>query len=315
MRYFRALVLERVRQLESGLDSADDLKVFIKQEPHKLSKIDEGRFRLISAVSVVDSMVDRMLFSRLQDLACSTACLTPSAVGWSPIRGGYRLVRARFPGRVLCADKSAWDWTVSGWMVDAAKELLKRLCVNPSSRWSGLVDRRFEMLFKKAVFRVSDGSRFEQLDEGLMKSGCYLTILLNTVMQVIAHYVASARSGESPGDILAMGDDTIQEVPRDLDRYLVELRGLGIFVKPKVVDVIDFAGFEFDMRSCVPAYENKHRFQLEHLDEEHALETLMSYQLLYAHHPMLVEIQEMVRKREPALLRSKAYLQSFFDGM
>lgn len=311
--YYKALVENRIRQLEQGLDAADDLKVFIKQEPHKKAKLDEGRYRLISAVSAVDSMVDRMLFAPMQDLAVEKACLTPSAVGWTPIKGGYRLVRARFPGRVFCADKSAWDWTVSGWMVDAAKELFKRLCLNPSDRWLDLVDRRFEMLFEKAVFRTSDGSRFEQDDRGLMKSGCYLTILMNTVLQVIVHFVASRRLGEEPGDILAMGDDTIQEVPIDLDGYLLELRRLGVVVKPQVLDYVEFAGFEFDMHKCVPAYENKHRYHLEHLDEEFAVDTLSAYQLLYAHHPMLEEIQALLAKREPSAVRSRATLKSVFD--
>lgn len=307
------MVEQRIRDLEDGLDAADDLKVFIKQEPHKESKLKEGRYRLISAVSVVDSMVDRMLFSPLQELAISTACLTPSAVGWTPIKGGYRLVAARFPGRVLCADKSAWDWTVSGWMVDASKELFKRLCLNRDDRWDNLVDRRFEMLFEKAIFRTADGSRFAQEDRGLMKSGCYLTILMNTVMQVLVHLIASRRLGEEPGDLLAMGDDTIQEVPRDLDGYLSQLERLGVVVKAHVRANCEFAGFEFDMHTCVPAYENKHRYQLEHLDEEFAVDTLSAYQLLYAHHPMLDEIQGLLEQREPSAVRSRATLKSFFD--
>nr|UXX19097.1 RNA-dependent RNA polymerase [Jilin luteo-like virus 2] len=314
LRYFRGLVEQRIGQLERGDEAADDIKLFIKQEPHKIAKLTEGRYRLISAVSVVDSMVDRMLFSEMHDLALASACLTPSAVGWSPIRGGYRLVRARFPGRVLCADKSCWDWTVSGWMVDMAKELFKRLCLNPTERWCSLVDARFDMLFKKAVFRVSDGSRYPQLDEGLMKSGCYLTILMNTVLQSIVHLVASARSGEEPGDLLAMGDDTIQSVPRDLDAYLEALKGLGVLVKPKVLDYVEFAGFEFTEHRCVPAYEDKHRFQLEHLDEEFAVDTLTAYQLLYAHHPMLDEIRELLSFRCPSAVRSAPTIRRFFDG-
>nr|AYP67537.1 RNA-dependent RNA polymerase [Store beach virus] len=312
--YLRALVADRVRQLEAGNDTADDIKLFIKQEPHKAAKVAEGRFRLISAVSVVDSIVDRMLFSEMADVALESACLTPSAVGWTPIRGGYRIVRARFPNRVLCADKSAWDWTVSGWMVDAARELFKRLCINPSEKWLHLVDMRFKQLFEKAVFRTSDGARFQQEDRGLMKSGCYLTILMNTVLQVLVHLIASRRAGQEPGDLLAMGDDTIQEVPDDLEAYLTELKKLGVVVKPKVISCVEFAGFEFTSSSCVPCYENKHRFQLEHLDEELAVDTLASYQLLYAHHPMLEEIRGLLAQRDPSSVRSTPSLKRFFDG-
>lgn len=314
MAFFRALVEHRIRQLESGNLEADDIKVFVKQEPHKKTKLVEQRYRLISAVSVVDSMVDRMLFSDLQERAVDTACETPCAVGWSPIKGGYRLIRARFPGKVLCADKSLWDWTVAGWMTEALCELLIRLCVNASHRWERLVRARFDCLFKKAVFRVPDGSRYPQMDEGLMKSGCYLTILANSALQVMMHLLASRRSNQEPGDLLAMGDDTIQEVPEDVEAYLDGLRSLGVLVKPQIKSRVEFAGFEFDMHSCVPCYENKHRFQLEHLDEELAAETLEAYQLLYAHHPMLEEIHRIVADRCPSSYRSRSTLKRFFDG-
>lgn len=312
--FFKALVEHRIGQLERGHLQADDIKLFIKQEPHKKLKISEGRLRLISAVSVVDSMIDRMLFSDLQERALETTCKTPCAVGWSPIKGGYRLIRARFPGRVLCADKSLWDWTVSGWMTDALCELIVRLCVNSTPRWEALVRARFECLFREAVFRAPDGSRYPQLDEGLMKSGCYLTILANSALQMMMHLLASRRSGQEPGDLLAMGDDTIQEVPEDLEGYLEALRSLGVLVKPQVKDKVEFAGFEFDMWSCVPCYEDKHRFQLEHLNEELAAETLEAYQLLYAHHPMLEEIQGLVVDRCPSIYRSRSTLKRFFDG-
>lgn len=63
----------------------------------------------------------------------------------------------------VCVDKSAWDWTVQGWVVDAWKIALKRLCVAPE---------RFVALFESAVFRFHDGTRVQQDGKGIMKSGC-----------------------------------------------------------------------------------------------------------------------------------------------
>lgn len=58
-------VRERYRQVCCGKPVSDPLKIFIKQEPHKDKKIAEGRLRLIMSVSLIDSMVDRILFMRL----------------------------------------------------------------------------------------------------------------------------------------------------------------------------------------------------------------------------------------------------------
>lgn len=70
-------VTERIQSLLSGEMEADDIKVFVKQEPHSWEKISEGRFRLISAVSMVDTMVDRIVFGDLVDRVLATAGETP----------------------------------------------------------------------------------------------------------------------------------------------------------------------------------------------------------------------------------------------
>lgn len=110
---FRVSALEfMVRERWNALGKSDPLKVFVKQEPHKMAKIQEGRYRLISAVSLVDTMIDRILFRTMWAKALSKPLRTPSAVGWVPLSGGWRSIRQMLPGRTVAIDKSAWDWTV-----------------------------------------------------------------------------------------------------------------------------------------------------------------------------------------------------------
>lgn len=57
----RLAVWDRFNNLVSGNLQCDPIKVFVKQEPHKRKKLDEGRLRLISSVSLIDTIIDRIL--------------------------------------------------------------------------------------------------------------------------------------------------------------------------------------------------------------------------------------------------------------
>nr|ASY03257.1 RNA-dependent RNA-polymerase [Norway luteo-like virus 3] len=311
--------LDRLQDLSNGKIVSDPIKLFVKQEPHKMSKIREGRLRLISAISLVDQVVDRVLFGRLQQQALTKVGRTPCMVGWSPASaGGYRTMRARLRGDVLCADKSAWDWTVVGWQTDLLLGLVLALAETDDPRWETAVKSRFRALFEEALFQFSDGQQVEQQCKGIMKSGWFLTIMANSVWQVALHFVVQRERGLSPWDHIpyAMGDDTVQEVPDYLEDYLERL-GRYCILKPKVVKEIEFCGFEMTENWVRPCYQSKHRFLLRHLDEATAAETLESYQYLYAFDDtgFRDQIRSILGTRDPTRLRSVRYLQRWVDGL
>lgn len=312
-------VMDRLQDLSKGKIVSDPIKLFVKQEPHKVSKIREGRLRLISAISLVDQVVDRVLFGRLQQRALETVGRTPCMVGWSPASaGGYRTMRARLRGEVLCADKSAWDWTVVGWQTDLLLELILALAETDDAGWRTAVRTRFRALFENALFQFSDGQQVEQQCKGIMKSGWFLTILANSVWQVALHFAVQRERGLSPWDHVpyAMGDDTVQEVPDQLEDYLARL-GHYCVLKPKVVQDIEFCGFEMAENWVRPCYQSKHRFILRHLDEATAAETLESYQYLYAFDEtgFRDQIRQVLQARDPTRLRSVRFLQRWVDGL
>lgn len=323
--YLYTLVKKRLILLSKGTVERDDIKVFIKQEPHKRGKIEKGLYRLISAVSLVDTMVDRILFSWAMDGVLKRPLATPTAIGWTPLQGGYRLLKQILDnqlgpsGKVVCVDKSAWDWTVQGWLVDVWKAVLKGLCTAPDW-WRVAVDTRFDALFEQAVFRFEDGSRVSQRARGIMKSGCYLTLLLNGMGQSALHYLINAYEGVDldQNQPITMGDDTVQPWFDWFDRYLDFMRSLGPMIKgtPEPTDHIEFCGFYIANGVTWPAYWKKHLFRLKHLDEATAAETLEAYQFLYAFEPaMLNVVREEMWRRCPERILDVAVLRSFVDGV
>lgn len=285
----RSHVKYRFNLLRQGVKVADDLKVFVKQEPHKLTKLAQGRLRLISAVSLIDTMIDRILFAWLARKQLQTVGHTPCLVGWSPVKGGWRQIQNRFGNMpVNCLDRSAWDWSVRGYLVDMWKEFLIELPVNPPQWWIDMVKLRMDILFDRPWFKFEDGTRVQQGTKGVMKSGCFLTILLNSLSQSMLHYIVNSRCNKplTLNQPYSIGDDTVQEAMPWLIDYVHHLEDLGVVVKgAKVQHWVEFAGFCFDGKTCYPAYWQKHLFNLRHTPE--LRDTLRSYQFLYVNEPVM----------------------------
>lgn len=316
--YFKELVRFRYSQLLNGEFAADPINLFVKQEPHKRKKIEQERYRLISGVSVVDTFVDRILFGPLARKALQTVCKTPCMVGWVPIQGGYRYLNGLFPGETLSLDKEMWDWSVRKWLIRLWYQFLTEMNVNPTEWWARMVLMRFYMLFNFATFEFEDGLQVIQPGWGVMKSGCYLTLLLNSVGQSMVHYKAQLSLGRPMTECepVSMGDDTLQEVPEDLEAYVEAIRATGAIPKePKVTPWIEFAGFIIEKNRCYPAYWRKHMFKIKHVDPQYVEEVLDAFQQLYAHEPhMLQVVHHNIRKLCPHIYVGMGILRKVFDG-
>lgn len=309
-------VMSRMQMMMQGTVTYDDINVFIKPEPHKVAKIREGRWRLISAVSLIDTMIDRILLGWLTRQALNTVGRTPCLAGWSPMRGGWRYMWHRFGNKpVVCLDKSSWDWTVQPYLVDLWLEFLLELPIGATVEWKHLLRCRFEALFRSPVFQFKDGTRVTQGVCGIMKSGCYLTLLLNSVGQSMAHYLAMIRCSLSPYlcQPVCIGDDTVQEEVPDLEAYVRALQSVGAKIKgAKVRNWVEFAGFAFAKDTCVPAYWRKHLFSLQYGDLALKLE---SYQYLYANEPVMFRlISDLAAQSHPELAMTLSESRAVFNG-
>lgn len=314
--FLRQMVLQRLDRPKD----ADPILVFIKPEPHPIAKIREGRLRIISAVGLVDTMVDRICLGWLQRAVLASVGKTPALIGWSPYKGGSRLLTMRYGGRpAMSLDRSSWDWTVQGWLLELMKLMIAQLAVGAPRWWREWLELRWEVLFRDPIFGFRDGARVQQPGWGVMKSGCYLTIVLNSVAQVAMHLLACRRLGwdDDLDEFFCMGDDTIQREVCDLAKYTEQLSSMGAILKePYISSKYEFCGHVMQGISLVPHYKAKHVFKILTAPKEMIPEMLQAYQWCYADDPqMWAWLSQMLRELAPWQCRTLHQARSLLrDG-
>lgn len=292
--YFRQLVRLRFDQCLEGV--ADPLLVFVKQEPIKREKALQERWRLIQASSVVDTMVDRILYGPLTSLFIDRS--SPVLAGWQPAKGGHRLIRAAFPRGCLMADRTAFDWTVNEYDVRMLSNLLEELHPCAPEWWLTRHRARMTLIYRMAVLQFQDGTQEDQKDWGFQKSGTFLTFISNSLIQLLNHALACRRLGESPSPWpFVLGDDTVQT--NRSDAYINELGKCGRIVRAERGLIPEFAGFRFGENGPVPAYLDKHAFRLKALAPEVLSEALQSYCFMYVNTPWFTWMQRELSRMDP----------------
>lgn len=252
----------------------DPIRTFIKPEPITKAKYEKCKFRIISSVSIIDQIIDHMLFGDFNNQLVLNCHRTPVKTGWTPILGGWKEVPK---SNIVSTDKSSWDWTVHKWLLDAELEIRYLLCDNMREDWKDLAIFRYRSLFDNPTFVTSGGILLKQKVPGVMKSGCVNTIASNSIMQMILHYRVARELGMDKPFMWAMGDDVIQEdVPQEYFDKLSEF-----CILKEISRHIEFAGYRYKGMMVEPLYFGKHAFMLRHQKEQFHEETADAYALLY----------------------------------
>lgn len=306
-------------EVQQRLDGAGahPIRVFVKYEPHKITKIQEGRLRLISSLSIVDQVIDHMLFDAQNDIEIKVWNRIPSKAGWAPSEGGWSYLYQSLDGPHVSIDKSAWDWGMPAWVVECDLKVRQQLCLNMNERWQALARKRYVELFHTCELMLSNGMVFSQVYPGLQKSGTVNTIATNSRCQLLLHYVAEKRMNQRLPEPIAIGDDTTQqcfEEASDLVPYMQILDTLGCKTK-EVEDGMQFGGHEISAAGARPNYTAKHYYNLCYADEEVLGDMLDSYQRLYAKdRERLAIIQGLTVARRADRWLPVAYLEAWYDG-
>nr|BDG82425.1 RNA-dependent RNA polymerase P1-P2 protein [Cynanchum yellow mottle-associated virus] len=261
----------------------DPVRLFVKREPHKLSKLIEGRYRLIMSISLVDQLVARILFQDQNKLEIALWRAIPSKPGFGlstdeQITDFVSCLSKQcgvspeelipsWEKFIVPTDCSGFDWSVSEWMLKDEMEVRNRLTRNATP-----LLRRLRACWLKclcnSVLALTDGTMLAQVVPGVQKSGSYNTSSSNSRIRVMAAYHTGASWA------MAMGDDALESPDGDLSVY----KELGF--KVEVSRQLEFCSHIF--KSCnlaVPVNVGKMLYKLIHSYEPERgnLEVLAQY--------------------------------------
>lgn len=274
---------EKLQRRIQNRDS-DPIRLFIKQEPHTKKKQERKSWRLISSVSVLDQIIDHMLFDHMNDKATDTFIYHSCQVGWTPYLGGWKFMPQR---GYKASDVSGWDWSVRIWLIDLYLQLRLQLCLDGPHKklWEELVIWRFKMLYEHPSFITSGGLLFRQLFPGIQKSGCVDTIVGNSIMRWLLHCRVCIEIGlydkiRRIPFMKCMGDDGLQEYIELLEKEYINALSKYCHLK-YFDDAVEFAGYEFHGYRVEPSYIPKHAYNLLHCEEKNLDDMASSYALLY----------------------------------
>ncbi|APG75782.1 hypothetical protein 3 [Hubei sobemo-like virus 37] len=277
-----------------------NFRMFIKDEPHKPSKVDEGRWRLIFSAPLFYQILEHLLLDPLDELEKDNQWSLPTKLGWHPFWGGAQMCRSTFD-KPCSMDKKCWDWTLTHYLVELDTQLRKRLVIAPDI-WYDLLDKLTSMSFYTASFQFSSGHVFRQTKEGIMKSGLVRTLSTNSHCQYFIHLLACNKCGHNHVCWI-IGDDVIVSDP--CSEYLEYTSHYCLL---KDVDWnYHFAGF--DLLKNVPLYWSKHVSRLLYSSDEVIPEILDNYQRLYVYDQSKFNFfQRLLAEYDLSKLRSRDYL-------
>lgn len=284
--------MSRRQRIDAGF--MDPVRVFVKNEPHKALKVQQGRFRLIMSVSLIDKMIEMLLTRHLYKLEILNWRRIPSKPGIGFTDEDNALVYEDIISSGLkmdASDMGGWDWSVKEWMIKDEAENVVKLCVNPNLHWAHLVRAKAE-LECKTIFQFSDGVMVEPTYPGIVNSGKLKTSRGNSWKRVrLADLVGSRKT-------IAAGDDCVEShVEGALEKYTA----FGVSLKEYVpVD----GKFEFCSRiysSCgsFPINAEKMIMNLLHQEPKSSLEfrmTMIGFQDELSNHPDYEDILRLVEE-------------------
>ncbi|AQV03228.1 P1-P2 fusion protein [Cowpea polerovirus 1] len=253
-----------VELVQNGL--CDPIRLFVKGEPHKKAKLEEGRYRLIMSVSLVDQLVARLLFQDQNKREIELWRAVPSKPGFGLSTDSqvqeFVEVLARQVGlpseevitswrnHLIPTDCSGFDWSVQDWMLQDEMEVRNRLTLNNNDCLRRLRSGWLKCL-SNSVLCLSDGTLLSQEFPGIQKSGSYNTSSSNSRIRVMCAFHTGASW------CMAMGDDALESVDGDLSRY----SELGLKVERS--EQLEFCSHIFESPSrAIPVNANKMLYKL-----------------------------------------------------
>jgi len=239
--------MSRREIIEKGY--ADPVRVFVKNEPHKKSKLESGKVRLIMSVSIIDKMIEMLLARHMckKEIANWKKIPSKPGIGFDSddnLNMFWAVKHQTDECDMAGSDIKGWDWSVDEWQILDDVEMNIKLTDDYSSRdsngnslWAHLM-RAKAILECRSVFQFSDGTLVALNFLGVMLSGKFKTSFSNSKMRArVADLIGAHVS-------FTAGDDCLEKLVKDAIAKYLEY---GIRVKEYTPLVCNSEGFGGDL--------------------------------------------------------------------
>jgi hypothetical protein len=241
------------------MNACDPVRVFVKGEPHSTKKVEQGRWRLIFAVSIVDQIIERLLCSsqNREEIRLWDKC--PSAPGLSlssdlSLKQLYDIVmELKGEGKMAEADVTGWDWSVKEW--ELLEDAVMRAHLGNFTKMSAKALFNRQVCASRTVYAMPDGKLRTLTGDGVLISGCYNTSSTNSRLRVLVAYLVGALWAK------AMGDDCVEDfVTNATEKYAAIGHPLKMYVEKD--DEFEFCSLIHTQEGAWPVDGTKTLFRL-----------------------------------------------------
>lgn len=218
------------------------VRTFEKNEPHKKSKLREGKIRLIDGTSFTDQVFDRLIYGLQNKVEICLWHDIPSKPGFGVATEDQRELLKESTERVMSrmgisklakSDMSGFDWNVDGFMfmIDALRRTI--LCVDSEPLLARIYAKRAIVCSMRPMC-LSNGEMYYFNKLGKMPSGWYNTSSTNSYIRAFLAYYVGCKF------VMTMGDDAVEEYVESAKQCYED-----IGFKVKEYDVFPSGVFEF----------------------------------------------------------------------
>lgn len=275
--------------VQGGL--ADLVKVFIKNEPHPLGKLAEGRARIIMVETIVHEIIQKMVFG--QQMAAEKAAwdTIPSKPGMGLATDEQAsMLFAGLPGdleEASTSDISGYDWNQSVWMFKMTVRFhLMNNGVKEGTLYSNLCYNVLHVL-ANSVYLTSDGKMMVLEQPGVMNSGSNITSWFNSLLRALLAYLVGHTW------VITMGDDAVHSWLEDAIAKYLEL-GIRVKSQDRCPGYVDFCSHHIYATHAIPTGIWKSCINL--LQEPFDGEKLFEFVRLMKRSPLLSRALDVIKR-------------------
>jgi len=268
----------------------DPVRLFVKDEPHSKRKRLENRWRLISGVSLIDQLVERLLFSGQNKLEIATWMTHPSAPGLglsddNQLRELYLRVKGLIgSGRAAEADVTGFDWSVKAWELMLDAEIRCDL-MSASALTRRLIMNRVHCLCN-TVYSLPSGKMLAQTIPGVQLSGSFNTSSTNSRIRVMIAFAIGALWA------IAMGDDCVEDFVEGAEAKYAKLgHPIKMYNERSASSGFEFCSQLFTETGAHPVDGTKTLYRLLE-QKEITPELIYQFRMEMRNHPRLCEFAE-----------------------